>query len=141
MKHPRWSSLFFVHLALIVLISFLAATNRLQFEVLKLSGVDKLGHFVLYGLLALFASAYFGKTKRVVAVLAVLATIEEASQAWFPARTFDPWDLVATLAGIALFAHAHTMSNASSSSAGGESSVFRSRSMMKSKAAASVRSS
>lgn len=141
MKRPRWSYLLFAHLVLIFVVSVLAATNNLQYSILKLQGVDKLGHFVLYGLLALFASAYFGRTKRVAGILAVLATIEEASQAWFPARTFDLWDLAATLAGIVLFALAYKEISASSSASGGVSSIFRSRAMMKSNAAANARSS
>jgi VanZ family protein len=38
----------------------------------------------------------------VVLVLGALSALEEASQAWFPARTLDAGDLAANLLGIAL---------------------------------------
>lgn len=108
MKKPLWSYLLFPHLAGIFFLTYLAASNHLHLAILKTPGADKLGHFILYGALALFSVGYFGRDrwKNIAAVLAALATLEEYSQSWFPARTFDLLDLAATLAGIVLFAHA-----------------------------------
>jgi VanZ family protein len=105
---PRWSYLLFPQLAVIALVTFLAATNNLRFEFLRVAGVDKLAHFALYGLLAFFSVGFFGRARwwRIAGVLAVLAAFEEYSQSFFPARTFDFGDLAATVAGIVLFARA-----------------------------------
>ena len=76
---------------------------------------DKAGHFVLYGLLALFVNLYalsrqHANPKVVVwAVsvgLAILIGVEEWSQARFPTRTMDALDLLAGYAGVALFSFA-----------------------------------
>ena len=67
-------------------------------------GLDKVGHFLLLGTLSLFAVAFFGRARWVGVVRArrVLSALEEASQAWFPARTVDVWDPGANLTGIVL---------------------------------------
>lgn len=76
---------------------------------------DKLGHFLLFGLLAWAMNLalagrsfllwrrpavrmYFG-----TAGVLVLVTVEELSQAWFPSRTCDVRDWVADVLGIAFF--------------------------------------
>lgn len=71
---------------------------------------DRLGHVVIFGILAFLFSAAFRGTQRVgrwvvpAAVVALLAfaTVEEVSQQWFPSRHFDPVDLGCSYAGIAL---------------------------------------
>jgi VanZ family protein len=102
-ERPRWSWLLFPHLSIIVVASVLAAGGRLPVPALR-GGLDKVGHFLLLGTLSLFAVGFFGRARwvRVVGVLCVLSALEEASQAWFPARTVDAWDLAANLAGIVL---------------------------------------
>lgn len=70
---------------------------------------DRLGHFVIYGLLAyVFSTALKYRRVRLGAfsvlwgvLLAIgLATAEELSQFFQPARTPDIWDLLAGYAGI-----------------------------------------
>jgi VanZ family protein len=87
----------------IVAASVLAACGRLPTLALR-GGLDKVGHFVMLGGLSFLAVGFFGRARwlRVVAVLGVLSALEEASQAWFPARTVDAADLAANLLGIAL---------------------------------------
>jgi VanZ family protein len=99
-----WARLFFVQLLAIAIATYLAATNQLQLAILREPGVDKLGHFLLYGSLAFFAIGFFGRPRRTALCLASLASIEELSQALFPARRCDPLDLLATVAGILLCA-------------------------------------
>ena len=73
---------------------------------------DKLGHFVLVGLLAWAVFAFMTKRERPVfgfsisvAALAVTLFIscEELSQLWIPARSADWGDLFASYLGIACF--------------------------------------
>src|SRR5262245_7270926 len=108
-RRPRWAYLLFPHLALIIGVTILASTDHLRFAILKLPGVDKIGHFVLYGALSFFSVGFFSRTRseayRVAAILLVLATLEEFSQGFFPARTVDLGDPAATPSGILLFAH------------------------------------
>ncbi|HEY7370941.1 MAG TPA: VanZ family protein [Polyangia bacterium] len=102
-RRPRWAWLLFPHLSLIVTASVLAACGRLPALALR-GGLDKVGHFVTLGGLSYLAVGFFGRARwlRVVGILAVLSALEEASQAWFPARTVDAADLAANLLGIAL---------------------------------------
>jgi VanZ family protein len=101
-RRPRWSWLLFPQLSVIVAASVLAACRRLPPLALD-GGLDKLGHFLMLGALSLFAVGFFGapRWRRVVFVLSVVSALEEASQAWFPARTLDALDLAANLLGIA----------------------------------------
>ncbi|HET6197545.1 MAG TPA: VanZ family protein, partial [Acetobacteraceae bacterium] len=102
-RRPRWAWLLFPQLSFIITASALASCHRLPRIALD-GGLDKLGHFVLLGALAFFAVGFFGGARwlRVVAVLSLCSALEEASQAWFPARTVDAGDLAANLLGIAL---------------------------------------
>jgi len=104
---PRWSWLLFPHLSFLVAASVLAACGRLPAVALR-GGLDKLGHFLLLGALSLFAVAFFIRARwlRVGRVRGALSALEEASQAWFPARTLDAGDLAANLLCIALGGYA-----------------------------------
>lgn len=104
---PRWAWLLFPHLSLIVAASVLAACHRLPRMTLD-GGLDKLGHFLMLGALSFFAVGFFSKARwlRVVLALVLLSACEEASQAWFPARTVDVSDLAANLLGIAIGGYA-----------------------------------
>ena len=108
-RRPRWAWLLFPQLSIIIGASVLASCHRLPRVALD-GGLDKLGHFLMLGALSLFAVGFFGAARwlRVVFVLAVLSALEEASQAWFPARTLDALDLAANLLGILLGAYAAT---------------------------------
>ncbi len=71
---------------------------------------DKLGHFVLYGLLTFFATAalimtFQNRTSKQVTlstglILALLIGFEEFSQIFFSSRTFDLVDLTASYLGV-----------------------------------------
>jgi len=105
--------------ALLMLAIVLAADRRaLPGFVMRLyafPGGDKVGHFVLFGLFALLAAFATGHRRVRVRyrprkaftlpvggnVVALLATLEELTQALFPSRTFSLLDWLATLAGIA----------------------------------------
>jgi len=110
-RRPRWAWLLFPHLSIIIGASVLAACHRLP-RVALAGGLDKLGHFLMLGALSLFAVGFFGAARwlRVVFVLGLLSAFEEASQAWFPARTLDALDLAANLLGILLGAYAASRS-------------------------------
>lgn len=76
---------------------------------------DKVGHFFLFGLLALVMNLALGgwsfalwrRAKVRVylgsALVLVFVAVEELSQAWFPTRSCDGWDLTADVLGIAFF--------------------------------------
>ena len=71
---------------------------------------DKMGHFILYGLLNLFVTmacltSFADRPPRQVALvsgltLAVLIGLEEFSQKYFSSRTFDLIDLSASYLGV-----------------------------------------
>jgi VanZ family protein len=70
---------------------------------------DKIGHFFLFGLLALGATIAFKFRSIKLGQLAVpygailiscLVVIEELSQKFIPGRTFDLNDIIASLAGV-----------------------------------------
>ena len=72
---------------------------------------DKVGHFVLYGLLSLLLSLAILRlmpqqpAKRLVVLtsfaLGLMIAAEELSQVWLPSRSADWLDLVASFAGVA----------------------------------------
>jgi VanZ family protein len=102
---------------LIVSIVIAANTSRLP-KALELiydfPGGDKAGHFLLYGILsflvnisalALLPERNPARVVRTVSLLlAILIGLEEWSQSLFPARTMSLLDLVASYAGVILFA-------------------------------------
>ena len=111
----KWITILFTLFIIAVIIS--ADTGTLPFLVgwlYNFQNGDKLGHFILYGILAflLNKSALVLLPKRnplrlVLAVsllLAILIGLEEWSQSLFPARTMSFVDLAASYAGVALFA-------------------------------------
>jgi len=75
---------------------------------------DKVGHFILFGVLTFFLTRAFlssfpSKPRGWVAlsiglILALFIALEEWSQQLFPTRTFDLLDLLASYAGIVAFA-------------------------------------
>ncbi|MFH0780993.1 MAG: VanZ family protein [Pseudomonadota bacterium] len=73
---------------------------------------DKIGHFLLFGFLALGANIVFKlRGMRIgninlfygAIVIFVVVVIEEVSQKFMPGRTFDINDIMASLAGIVAF--------------------------------------
>jgi VanZ family protein len=76
---------------------------------------DKVGHFLLMGSVAFFANLALHARRIAVAkypillgslCVAILVTLEEFSQLFFPARTFDLLDLTASLLGIIMLGRA-----------------------------------
>ena len=71
---------------------------------------DKLGHFILFGLLNFFITRAFFLSRRfqsrklavlsIGLILALLIGLEEWSQQYFPTRTFDLVDLSASYLGL-----------------------------------------
>ena len=83
---------------------------------------DKIGHFLLMGILGGLAVAALAPripgsrvraTGMVLAVVALLITLEEISQAWVSSRTFSLADLGCSLAGAVVFGliASHFLSN------------------------------
>ena len=106
----RWATA----VAALVLIAIVVAADRetlplLLQRVYTYPAGDKIGHFVLFGGLAFLAALGFSRRTELAGVgipvstlvIAVLVTLEEASQAWFPGRTASVFDLLASYAGLA----------------------------------------
>ncbi len=109
----KWAVLFAIFIMIIVV---LADTRHLGFiaAIYDFPYGDKVGHFVLFGLLSLLVNmAVFEhwrkQTKLCLAlltslVLAVLIGLEEWSQRLFASRQSSVWDLLASYLGVAAFA-------------------------------------
>ncbi len=78
----------------------------------SIPGGDKLGHFILFGLLAFLVNLVLGATVfrwgrltilKGSALVIVLVIAEEVSQLFFASRSFELLDLAADLAGIWIF--------------------------------------
>jgi VanZ family protein len=106
----RWATA----VAALALIAIVVAADRetlplLLQRVYNYPAGDKIGHFVLFGGLAFLAALGFPRRTELAGVsvpmstlvIAVLVTLEEASQAWFPGRTASVFDLLASYAGLA----------------------------------------
>lgn len=108
----KWAVLFGIFIVAVVV---LADTEHLGLvaRVYDFPYGDKVGHFVLFGILSLLvnlaAFQQWGKLNRtwlalgVSAVLAILIGLEELSQRLFPSRRASIWDLLASYAGVACF--------------------------------------
>jgi len=110
----KWLALIFSIFILAVIVA--ADTGILPYAIRDLYGFpngDKVGHFVLFGLLSLilnltFLSRPHADSRRLILtvslVLFLLVGLEEWSQSLFALRTMDFFDLLAGYAGIASFA-------------------------------------
>jgi VanZ family protein len=109
----RWAIL--CGLAIVAIIVLADTRNLSLFKIVnEIPFGDKVGHFVLFGLLSLTVNmavleARPAADKRSQAVttsllLAVPIALEELSQRWIPGRTFSLLDLTASLLGVACFA-------------------------------------
>lgn len=104
--------LFFIFILWIIYLAD-SGKSSIFFDLVKvLPYGDKLGHIFLYGILSFGVSLVLNFKafvyKRVTiyygALLVFLfAFIEELSQAFYPNRTLDAYDLIADILGIALF--------------------------------------
>jgi hypothetical protein len=106
----RWLAfLFAIFIVLVILLADLGWIGRVFGWLYNYPNGDKVGHFVLMGILALLASLGF-PTARVrlrfinflksSLIIAVLAMLEEFSQMFFPNRTASLLDLAASLTGV-----------------------------------------
>ena len=114
----RWRSIAIVaalgYASFLIWIVWRADTGRMAFWLQLINdwpGLDKLCHFLLVGGLALMVNWALGGRQIVLGgggwgggtvLVALLATVEEASQAFVPVRTCSWWDLGANYAGILL---------------------------------------
>lgn len=97
--------------AFLVLIIYQADTAHYNFAfkmVGKIPFGDKIGHIVLYGIMAFLLNYGFGGKKWLKLsvgslIVFMFAFLEELSQAYFPSRSFDLADVLADIIGIVLF--------------------------------------
>lgn len=103
-RHPlAW--LFWPYLALIATIAALAWWGALPIG--EIGWLDKVGHFVMVGLLAALLDLWLrgrtlGPVPWAIVVIGLVSVIDEAAQSWSPNRTFDALDLLANVGGVAL---------------------------------------
>jgi len=109
----RWAIFFGLFILIIII---LADTGHLGMlgRVYDIPYGDKVGHFVLFGLLcfvvnlSVFEGHPLADKKRLTVVtsliLACLIGFEELSQAFFPRRTADIFDFLASCMGVTFFA-------------------------------------
>ena len=97
--------------AFLVLIIYQADTAHYNFAfkmVGKIPYGDKIGHIVLYGIMAFLLNYGFRGRKwfkiQIGSLIVLLfSVLEEISQAYFPSRSFDWADIMASVVGIVLF--------------------------------------
>ncbi len=104
--------LFTVFIILVVILADAGGLPRPVRAIYNFPNGDKLGHFILYGLLSFFLTRVFLSslpirprgwvTLSVGLILALFITLEEFSQKYFVSRTFSYLDLVASLLGVFL---------------------------------------
>ena len=109
----RWAALFGL---VIIGIVVMADTGHLGFvaRLYDFPYGDKVGHFLLFGLLTLLVNLAAFEARpmqdrpalaiKVSLSLAVLIGLEELSQRWFPSRASSVLDLAASYLGVAVFA-------------------------------------
>ncbi len=104
------SVLFFIFIITVIFLADNGSLPRSVRAIYDFPNGDKLGHFILYGLLSYFITRAFLSTfpsksrSRVMLsiglTLALLIALEEFSQKFFSARTFDLVDLLASYLGL-----------------------------------------
>jgi len=109
----KWLTFFFT--LFIILIIVLADLGKLGFlKILnQIPFADKIGHFVLYGILTLLLDLTFTRALphprrklvviRIALILSLLIGLEEYSQQFFAKRTFDLVDLAFSYLGVIFF--------------------------------------
>ena len=109
----RWAIFFGLFIILIII---LADTRHMGYlgRVYDFPNGDKVGHFVLFGLLSfvanlsVFEARPLADKKRLAVITSLILVLfiglEEYSQRFFPTRTADIFDFLASCAGVTLFA-------------------------------------
>lgn len=104
----RWTRYALLYFLALVAMVVAADNGRLRAARLahEIPWGDKIGHFVLMGILAFTITAAVRRRHILVAntVLILVVVLEEGSQLWLRYRHFEVLDLVANLAGIIVFA-------------------------------------
>ena len=104
------SALFLVFIIVVIILADMGSLPHSITAIYDFPNGDKLGHFILFGLLDFFLTRAFlpslpGRSPKPVALsigltLAVFITLEEWSQQLFSTRTFDLIDLSASYLGL-----------------------------------------
>ncbi|WP_060826131.1 VanZ family protein [Sulfurospirillum cavolei] len=97
--------------AFLVLIIYQADTAHYNFAFKMVGRIpygDKIGHIVLYGIMAFllnygFKGKKWFKIQIGSLIVLVFSILEEISQAYFPSRSFDLADIMASIVGIIIF--------------------------------------
>lgn len=109
---PAWHWLLWPQVALVLVITQLAYLDLIRLRILTFAPMDKILHFVLFGLVVFWLNLWLeGRAIRVggwsipLAVLLPLlaATSEEIAQAWSPVRTASLLDWSSDLLGMLFF--------------------------------------
>lgn len=108
---------FFLFICWIIYMANTNVSNIFFTLVNVVPGGDKLGHFFLFGMLAMLVNLALNcrtfKFKKYSlqlggSLIFILTIFEESSQYFFPNRTLDIFDLIANLAGILFFNYLST---------------------------------
>jgi hypothetical protein len=109
----KWLTFFFaLFILLIIVLADLGKLGILR-VVNQIPYGDKLGHFILYGILTLLLDLTLLRSLhpsnrcllvfRIALILALIIGLEEFSQQYFPKRTFDLVDLTFSYLGVVFF--------------------------------------
>ena len=109
----KWlTTLFALFIVFIILLADMGKLGILRF-VNAIPYADKIGHFILYGILTLLLDLTLTRTLprpsrkllvlRIALILSLLIGFEEYSQQYFPKRTFDLIDLTFSYLGVIFF--------------------------------------
>lgn len=109
----RIAILFTAFILLVIVLADTGILSRYLAFMYRVPYADKLGHFILYGILALLLNMAFFRSRpdqnrwrlafRTVFGLALLIGLEEFSQQYFANRTFDLVDLSFSYLGVLCF--------------------------------------
>ena len=110
MKSKVVAILFFLFLLFVIAAANAGQMPSLFRAMYDFPNGDRVGHFMLYGILSFLLTLAFPRTVQVfrfslpIAIIALLlfSVLEECSQSLFPSRTPDAIDLVCSCAGILL---------------------------------------
>jgi VanZ family protein len=108
MKIKILALLFLLFILLVIVIADAGALPPFVHAIYDFPNGDKLGHFILYGILAFLLARAFPRPARlgrfsapmVILALLIFAALEEYSQKFFPTRTSDLVDLTFSFLGI-----------------------------------------
>ncbi len=108
----RWLVLFVLMMVLVIIITIGADLRLIPTRPFRIRYSDKLGHFILYGILAfLLHFAVNGRRWKInrvsipvaVCIVAAISLLDEAHQFFIRRRSLDAMDFAADVAGILFF--------------------------------------